>query len=234
MSLDEAGIARVANGMLACTLPKAEWTHEAHFATRIVAAAPPPRSAPARSDAGADPRVQPLRRRHQRCHAGYHETITQASLRAAHARLVAGGDAPLAAILAALMASPLGHPDWLFAYWTRETLMAPPARLGWVAPISSRSPGRRSADGRRGGRLFPRCARPLPAIVRSVGHRHCRARGGADVEPFGCSIALRKASKATPKPSRNSVSHRRPFASVRVSLPVLRMVCLSSLLRAGI
>ena len=39
-----------------------------------------------------------------------------------------------AAAYAALMASPLGDKDWLFTYWTRETLMSPAARRAWVAP----------------------------------------------------------------------------------------------------
>jgi hypothetical protein len=67
--------------------------------------------------------------------SGYHETITQASLRMTR-RLLAGlpTDVGPAAAFAALMASPLGDKDWPFTYWSRDRLMSPDARLAWVAP----------------------------------------------------------------------------------------------------
>jgi len=43
-------------------------------------------------------------------------------------------DVTPAAAFAVLMASPLGDKDWPFAYWSRDRLMTPTARLGWVAP----------------------------------------------------------------------------------------------------
>ena len=67
--------------------------------------------------------------------AGYHETITQASLHMARTMLASlpAKVAPSAAF-AALMASPLGDKDWLFTYWTRERLMSAEARGNWVEP----------------------------------------------------------------------------------------------------
>jgi hypothetical protein len=65
---------------------------------------------------------------------GYHETITQASLRGARAVLAAHPGAPLHAVASALMASPLGSKDWLLAYWSGERLMSAPARRGWIEP----------------------------------------------------------------------------------------------------
>ena len=66
---------------------------------------------------------------------GYHETITQASLRAARAALQ---DAPtgeaLHVTLDRLLASPLGGKDWLLSYWSRERLMSAEARHSWVEP----------------------------------------------------------------------------------------------------
>ncbi len=66
---------------------------------------------------------------------GYHETITQTSLRAARAEMLRHrADAPVHEILAALMATPLGHPDWLLEYWTKDLLMSPATRRDWRDP----------------------------------------------------------------------------------------------------
>jgi hypothetical protein len=65
---------------------------------------------------------------------GYHETITQASLRAARSFLGQDPGCSLFATCNALMASPLGRSDWLLAYWTRERLFSVDARRRWVEP----------------------------------------------------------------------------------------------------
>jgi hypothetical protein len=67
--------------------------------------------------------------------SGYHETITQASLRMAR-RVLAGlpEEVSLAGAFAALMDSPLGDKDWPLAYWSRDRLMSAEARRNWVAP----------------------------------------------------------------------------------------------------
>ena len=66
---------------------------------------------------------------------GYHATITEASLRAtAQALAEAGPDAPLAPVLAALLASPLGQSRWLLAHWSEPRLMSLAARRGWLEP----------------------------------------------------------------------------------------------------
>ncbi len=66
--------------------------------------------------------------------AGYHETITQASLRAARDFLARHEGLPLYAVCNALMRAPFGDKDWLLAYWTRETLFSVEARRHWVEP----------------------------------------------------------------------------------------------------
>jgi hypothetical protein len=65
---------------------------------------------------------------------GYHETITQASLRAARRFLTESPPGPLHATCNALMASPLGDPDWLLMYWSRERLFSVEARRARVEP----------------------------------------------------------------------------------------------------
>ena len=125
----------VAQGFCACTLPKARWTHGAHFATALWLILKRPDLMPERD-------MPDLIRRYNisvggvnDAARGYHETITQASLHMTR-RLLADlpDDVAPSAAFAALMASPLGDKDWPFAYWSRDRLMTPTARLGWVAP----------------------------------------------------------------------------------------------------
>ena len=66
---------------------------------------------------------------------GYHETITQASLRAARLSLTkAAADTPLHFVLKDLMAGEFGKPDWLLTYWSKPVLFSVAARREWVAP----------------------------------------------------------------------------------------------------
>lgn len=133
--MTDAEIGELAEAFIACTLPKARWTHEAHFATAFWLILRRPDIAPERD-------MPDLIRRYNASvggvnddHSGYHETITQASLAMAR-RLLATlpADATPAAALDALMASRLGDKKWRFGHWSRETLMAPPARRGWINP----------------------------------------------------------------------------------------------------
>ena len=132
---DEAAVAHVGEGFANRTLPKPEWTHAAHFAAAIWLI----RRRPQIDLPTAMPGM--IRAYNEACgvanddHGGYHETITQASIRACRAFL-AGRTAgePLDATLTALMGSPLGDKDWPLTYWNRETLFSVEARRRWVDP----------------------------------------------------------------------------------------------------
>lgn len=129
----DADIDRIGVGLLDRSLPKAEWTHAAHFAaafwllrrTGVNAMRDMPgmiRSyneacGVANSDAG-----------------GYHETITVASLRAAAAWLDRRPHAPLATALAEFLATGFGRSGWLLEYWTKPVLFSVEARRTWVEP----------------------------------------------------------------------------------------------------
>lgn len=127
-------IEALTNAFLARTLPKAAWTHEAHFAVALCLITRP--------GVNAFSEMPGLIRVYNETTGvantetgGYHETITRACLRAArwfldHRAL----DAPLTAVLAAIMASPLGRSDWLLTYWSRAILFSPNARRYWVEP----------------------------------------------------------------------------------------------------
>ncbi|HEY6814460.1 MAG TPA: hypothetical protein VI168_02860 [Croceibacterium sp.] len=135
MTLTEADIARIAAGVLDRTNPYAEWTHAAHFTAALWLLRHPQ---VLRRHGG----MEPVIRRYNEAVGvpntetrGYHATITEASLRAsAHALAAAGADAPLAPILVALLASPLGQSRWLLAHWSEPRLMSVEARCGWLEP----------------------------------------------------------------------------------------------------
>lgn len=67
--------------------------------------------------------------------AGYHETITQASLIVARGFIAAQQDAlAIHDLCNRLFESQFGKSDWMFSYWTKETLFSPIARREWVPP----------------------------------------------------------------------------------------------------
>jgi len=130
----DAEIDAIARRVIDRTLPKSQWTHGAHFAAAL--------SLLARHTLPDVARAMPVYIRAYNEATGvantdtegYHETITQASLRAASAFLGAHGSLPLFAVCNALMASELGKPDWLLAYWSKARLFSVAARHHWVEP----------------------------------------------------------------------------------------------------
>jgi hypothetical protein len=134
-------IAVIGRGLLDRTLPKTAWTHAAHFAATLWLLRCQPEIELSRTmpnyiraynvaTGGANTET-----------SGYHETITQASIRAARAFL---SDAPLQQHLYmtcnALMRSRLGQPDWLLEYWTHPRLFSVEARRAWLEPDIRRLP----------------------------------------------------------------------------------------------
>lgn len=131
----EAEIESLVADFLALRLPKEKWTHAAHFATALWLIARHPDVSPERDMPDMIRRYNASVGGVNSDTAGYHETITQASLRAARAFMADGrNDSPLHEVVRALMASPLGHPDWLLAYWSKDRLMSVEARRDWVEP----------------------------------------------------------------------------------------------------
>ena len=136
MSLsDDDSIERLVHGVVDRTLPKREWTHAGHFAAALWLTRH-------RRGLTAPDKIRVLITRYNDATNtpntdtnGYHHTITLASMRAA-AAVLAGFPAatPIHAVLASLMASRFGNPDWLLVHWHRETLFSVPARRDWVEP----------------------------------------------------------------------------------------------------
>jgi hypothetical protein len=132
---DDAAVRHVGEGMMARTLPKAEWTHEAHLGTCAWILLERPDLVPERdlpdliraynvSVGGVNDESQ-----------GYHETITQAFVRGVRLSLAASeGQSGLADRVNALLRSPQGQRDWPLGFYGRERLLSVEARMGWIEP----------------------------------------------------------------------------------------------------
>ncbi|CAN5788989.1 hypothetical protein BH11PSE1_BH11PSE1_14990 [soil metagenome] len=128
-------VALVAHGMMGRTLPKAEWTHAAHFATALWLLRDRPLAAAVADMPGLIRAYNASVGGENTDTAGYHHTITLASLGAASEFLGRYPvDHPLHVIVDDLMVSPLGSPGWLLDYWTKSHLFSVEARRGWVEP----------------------------------------------------------------------------------------------------
>jgi hypothetical protein len=131
----DTAIERVALALLARTLPRADWTHEAHFAAALWLLRHHPALATPDAMRGLISAYNISVGTVNDDHGGYHHSITIASLQAAAAALAAHpADTPLADVLAGLMAGPHGRSGWLLAHWSRDRLFSVAARRDWLAP----------------------------------------------------------------------------------------------------
>jgi hypothetical protein len=127
-------ILRIGRGLLDRTLPKAEWTHAAHFSAALWLLTDRPLDEVAAMMPGAIRAYNEASGVMNTDSSGYHETITLASLRAAADFLARSPRLALFESCNELMRSELGEPGWLFRYWTRERLFSVAARRAWVEP----------------------------------------------------------------------------------------------------
>ncbi len=124
----------LAAAFCAGTLPRAEWTHEAHLS---VGAWHVHHHGPQAALPLLRARIRHLNGQHGTVNgptSGYHETITAAYVRLIADFLAASREPALEARVAALLASPLAARPALFRYWSRERLLSPEARAAWVEP----------------------------------------------------------------------------------------------------
>jgi hypothetical protein len=132
--LSDAEIAEIGEGVLACTLPKPRWTHAAHFGAAVWLIRTRPDIIPERDMSALIRAYNESTNTPNTDTSGYHETITQASLRGARWHLAHHDGAALHAVLSALMDGPLGKSDWLLTYWSPPVLFSVEARRRWVEP----------------------------------------------------------------------------------------------------
>ena len=127
-------IRHIGEGLLACTLPRAEWTHEAHLAATTWLLVERP-------DIDLDSALPGLIRRFNESVGGrntdtegYHETITRVFLAAVRAHAAETGDMALNDRVNALLASERGHREWPLRFYSPERLFSAAARLTYLAP----------------------------------------------------------------------------------------------------
>src|SRR5258706_4225883 len=128
----EAEIVRVGEGLFGCIVHRAKWTQAAHCAAALWLMRYRPDLDAPRDMPGLIRAYNESVGRANNDGGGYHEPITQASLRAARGVLNAyPADVPVYRIVNALMSSTLGNPNWLLEYWSRDLLMSVEARRQW-------------------------------------------------------------------------------------------------------
>jgi hypothetical protein len=131
----DGAVARVGEGLLARTLPRPEWTHEAHLAATTYLLLKHP-------EIDLDAELPALIRRYNESvggvnsdSEGYHDTITRAYLHGIRLFLSeADRHEPIHELLNDLLHSPMGRRDWPFRFWSRERLFSVEARRGFVPP----------------------------------------------------------------------------------------------------
>ena len=131
----DAAITRIGEGLLACSLPRPDWTHEAHLAATIYLLT-------RRPDIDLDTQLPGIIRRYNASVGGvnddtqgYHETITRVFLHGARLFLAdADQDVPLHDLVNALLLSPMGRRDWPLRFYSAERLFSVEARRHFISP----------------------------------------------------------------------------------------------------
>lgn len=133
--MSDAAVRHIGEGLLARTLPRAEWTHEAHLAACLYLLRERP-------DIDVDARIATIIARYNESVGGvndnaqgYHDTITRVYVHGVRLHLATRlpGE-PLATAANALLIAPIGHRDWPLRFYTRKTLFSVAARYGFVTP----------------------------------------------------------------------------------------------------
>ena len=131
----DAEITHVGEGLVACTLPRTDWTHEAHLAATTYLLL-------SRPDIEIDKELPGLIRRYNESvggvnsdTAGYHETITRVFLHGVKLFLAeAAPEEPLHELVNELLLSPIGRRDWPLRFYSPERLFSVEARKHFVEP----------------------------------------------------------------------------------------------------
>ena len=128
-------VERIGEGLVARTLPRGEWTHEAHLAATAYLLLERP-------DVDLDRALPGLIRRYNESvggvnsdSEGYHETITRVFLHGVRLFLAeADRSEPLHARVNQLLLSPMGQRDWPLRFYSPALLFSVEARRRFVEP----------------------------------------------------------------------------------------------------
>ena len=131
----DAAIIRIGEGLLARTLPRADWTHEAHLAATTYLLT-------RRPDVNLDRDLRAIISGYNESVGGvnddtqgYHETITRVFLHGVRLFLAgADPDEPLQELVNALLLSPMGRREWPMRFYSAERLFSVEARRRFVPP----------------------------------------------------------------------------------------------------
>ena len=130
-----AEIEHIGEGLLTRTLPRPEWTHEAHLAATTYLLL-------RRPEVDIDAALPDIIRGYNESVGGvnsdtegYHETITRVFLHGVRLFLAeADAGEPLHDLVNQLLLSPMGKRDWPLRFYSPERLFSVEARREWIRP----------------------------------------------------------------------------------------------------
>lgn len=127
-------IRALGEGLLARTLPRDAWTHEAHLGACLWLLTERP-------DIDVDAEIATIIRRFNESvggvnddRQGYHDSVTRAYVAGVRLFLSTTAETGLAARVNAMLRSDFGRRDWPLRFYSRELLFSVPARRGFVEP----------------------------------------------------------------------------------------------------
>jgi hypothetical protein len=130
----DSDIRAIGEGLLARTLPREAWTHEAHLGACLWLLSERP-------DVDVDAEIATIISRFNESvggvnddHGGYHDSITRAYVAGVRRFLSATAETGLAERVNAMLMSDVGRRDWPLRFYSRERLFSVPARRGFVEP----------------------------------------------------------------------------------------------------
>ena len=131
----DADVEHVGEGLVDRTVPRSDWTHEAHLAATTYLLLKRP-------DIDLDRQLPDLIRRYNESvgglnsdNEGYHETITRVFLAGVRLFLEeADATQPLHELVNELLLSPMGRRDWPLRFYSPERLFSVEARRQFVEP----------------------------------------------------------------------------------------------------
>lgn len=130
----DSDIRALGEGLLACTLPREAWTHEAHLAACLWLLSERP-------DIDVDAEIAGIIRGFNESvggvnddHNGYHDSITRAYVAGVRWFLSATAETGLKARVNALLMSDAGRRDWPLRFYSRDLLFSVAARRGFAEP----------------------------------------------------------------------------------------------------
>lgn len=131
----DADVHRIGLGLLNHTLPRADWTHEAHLAACLWIMRNRPDIDIATDLRGIISRYNEAVGGVNDDTQGYHDTITHVFARGVAAHLSECGPAiGLADAVNALLMSPRGRRDWPLNFYSRDRLISVEARRDFISP----------------------------------------------------------------------------------------------------